>query len=75
MIEGRLVLNIKNTAVYLRVDFQVQLTHPWDDGFFALCVIVNSESWIFSGEPVDTFGEFVQVILSRYKTAESYKYI
>lgn len=50
---------------YLGVDFQMQLSHARDDGFFALCVKMHPERWILSGETVDTFGEFVQVILSR----------
>lgn len=49
--------------MYLRVDFQMQLAHPRDDGFFALRVEVHSERWIFAGEPVDAFGEFIHVVL------------
>lgn len=56
---------------YLRVDFQMQLAHARDYGFFALWVIMNSERWILPGEAVDTFGEFVQVILSEYKIVKS----
>lgn len=48
---------------YLGVDFKMQLAHAWDDGFFALCVKMHSKRWIFPGETVNTFGEFIQVIL------------
>lgn len=41
----------------------MQLAHPRDDGFFALCVKVHSECRIFAGETVDAFGEFIHVIL------------
>lgn len=52
---------------YLGVDFQMQLAHAQDDGFFTLCVKMHSERRIFPRETVDTFGEFVQVILSTYR--------
>lgn len=48
---------------YLWVDFQMQLAHAWDDGFFALSVIMHSKRRVFSGETVDSFGEFIQVVL------------
>lgn len=52
-------------ATDLRVDFQMQLSHAGDDGFFALRVKMHSKGWIFSGEPVNGFGEFILVILAR----------
>lgn len=51
-------------ATDLRVDFQMQLAHAWDDSFFALCVKVHSKGWIFSGESVNGFGEFILIILA-----------
>lgn len=41
----------------------MQFAHPWDDGFFALCVEMHSKCRIFTGETVDAFGEFIHVIL------------
>lgn len=41
----------------------MQLAHPRDDGFFALCVEMHSKCRIFTGETVDAFGEFIHVIL------------
>lgn len=41
----------------------MQLPHPRDDGFLALCVEVNSKSGVLSGEPVDAFGELIQIVL------------
>lgn len=52
---------------YLGVDFQMQLAHAWDDGFFALRVKMNSECRILSGETVNTFGEFIHVVLVERK--------
>lgn len=52
---------------YLGVDFQMQLAHAWDDGFFALRVKMNSERRILSGETVNTFGEFIHVVLVERK--------
>lgn len=48
---------------YLWVDFQMQLAHAWDDGFFALSVIMHSKRRVFSGKTVDSFREFIQVVL------------
>lgn len=45
----------------------MQLSHAWDDGFFALWVIVYSERGILSGKTVKSFGKFVQVILVEQK--------
>lgn len=51
----------------------MQFSHARDDGFFALCVKVDSKCWVFSGETVNAFGEFVQVILQegRYQQETS----
>lgn len=58
--------------MYLRVDLQMQLTHPRDDGFFALRVKVHSKSRIFTGEPVDAFREFIHVVLRGQKETEGH---
>lgn len=55
---------------YLGVNFKMQLAHAWDDGFFALCVKMYSERRILSGETVNTFGEFIQVVLVKIITEE-----
>lgn len=45
----------------------MQLAHARDDGFFALGVKMHSKRRIFSGETVNTFGEFIQVVLVKSK--------
>lgn len=54
-------------ATHLRVDFQVEFAHARDDGFSALCVKVHSKGRIFFGESVNSFGEFILIILARGK--------
>lgn len=59
--------------VYLGVDLQMQLAHAWDDGFFALGVKSYSESGVLSGETVDAFREFVQVVLVKRKKKKTFR--
>lgn len=54
-------------ATHLRVDFQVEFAHARDDGFSALCVKVHSKGRIFFGESVNSFGEFILIILAKGK--------
>lgn len=41
----------------------MQLAHARDDGFFALCIKMDSECGVLPGETIDAFREFVHVIL------------
>lgn len=45
----------------------MEFAHARDDGFFALCVKVHSKGRIFFGESVNSFGEFILIILARGK--------
>lgn len=45
----------------------MQLSHAWDDGFFALGVKMDSERRVLSGEAVQAFGEFVHVVLGEHR--------
>lgn len=51
----------------------MQLAHARDDGFFAFCVKMDSKCWIFTGETVDAFGEFIHVILQEEKKQKTEK--